>query len=212
MSESSGPKSPSAGTVLRSRDRRSARPPPRAAETSGSEPPGRGRSPAALEERRQDGDLVMGVPAEPAGETDRRRSGAAPTCPLLRPDTALRARRAHGRCPSRPSPPRDTQASSREGKKSVHSSLYPPARGWRLTGGGGRSASSGDRGGRGGERAHPLHQGPQAAASAKTERREGFPAGAAGKPLPGQRTGRGAVPGLGRSTSRGATKARCHGY
>ena len=42
--------------------------------------PRRGRSPAALEERRQDGDLIVGVPAEPAGETDRGRSwrGAAP--------------------------------------------------------------------------------------------------------------------------------------
>ena len=130
------------------------------------------RSPAALEERRQDGDLVVGVPAEPAGETDRGRSwgGAAPApspaSPTLPPpalaarpmDPAPRARRARGRCPSRPSPPQVTQASSREGKNSAHSSLYPPARGWRLTGGEGRSAASGERGGRGGEGRRPPPQ------------------------------------------------------
>ena len=38
------------------------------------------RSPAALEERRQDGDLVVGVPAEPAGETDNP-SGSSRTLP-----------------------------------------------------------------------------------------------------------------------------------
>lgn len=97
--------------------------------------------------------------AEPPPPPPPRPPTLPPPALAARPmDPAPRARRARGRCPSRPSPPQVTQASSREGKNSAHSSLYPPARGWRLTGGEGRSAASGERGGRGGEGRRPPPQ------------------------------------------------------